>query len=213
MTRFSALLLKHFSFVLLLCLFFFSTKIGISQDNFNEKLLGYLNFCRTKPALFADSLLVPLVRHFDGNIFTPPNYPNLEILTTEGSAPLKSLINELKKMQPSDSLFINKKVELAATELAAFQEKKGVSGHSKIDGLTMADRLLRADSKFGNFGECLSYGTNDPWLIFLQLMIDDGKPARENREILLSSDYTLIGISKRPHKKYAWVIVVNVAAY
>ena len=53
------------------------------------------------------------------------------------------------------------------------------------------------------------YGEEDPRLIILHLVIDDGTPGRGHRLNLLDKDYRLIGVAMGSHPEWKFVCVMN----
>jgi hypothetical protein len=84
--------------------------------------------------------------------------------------------------------------------LVFLQQKKGYSGHDRISQMCQAQEFF--------LGECCFYGSDDPLEIIIDLMIDEDAPSLGHREVLFT-DFTKIGVSIQPHKKYGWNTVLD----
>ena len=83
------------------------------------------------------------------------------------------------------------------------------SVESGIKGYTGHDRLNKnCEDKRHYMGECCDYGNSEPLEIVLSLLIDEGVPSLGHRKILLGN-YSQIGLSIKPHKKYETNTVID----
>ncbi len=113
-----------------------------------------------------------------------------------------SLLEELKKLKPLPIIKPNKEMYEIAHCFAYEGGKLGLGGHS------------RAGTKCskGYNAECIQYGGGKNGLsIIMSLLIDAGKNNAElgHRKICLSSEYTVMGVSIQPHKKYKFNAVLD----
>jgi uncharacterized protein YkwD len=146
-----------------------------------KEVIYILNLVRTNPALFTKTVLIkyPLV---SGKSYL-----------AEDSFYFITLVNTLRKMEPLGILNPDNK---------CFESAKYHAIASGIAGYVGHERKTK-DSKEKKYfnGECCDYGHSDPLDIVLSLLIDEGISSLGHRDILLSN-YTKIGVSIQPHKKY-----------
>jgi uncharacterized protein YkwD len=115
-----------------------------------------------------------------------------------------SLEVQLKKLtplppfQPHDSLF-----HIART-FADRCGKQGLSGHLDFD-----QRYDPALNYFNEVAENLFYGPDNPLIIVLELLIDEGVEDLGHRQNLLSESLQFTGFSIRPHTGYVNITVMS----
>ena len=137
-----------------------------------------LNLARLYPQKFIDLEL----KDFNGT----PKYGDY----LKKSDYKKSLIRELKNMEPLDPLIPNAEMTLNAK---CFAEEMGASGYVGHE---------RDKCPEGNYAECCSYGMTTGKEIILQLLIDDKVTSLGHRKICLKSTYLKIGIATSDHVKW-----------
>ena len=146
-----------------------------------KEAIYILNLLRANPVLFTKTVLL--------------KYPSVSGngYLTEDSFYFISLVNTLKTMEPLGILYPDDK---------CFESAKYHAIASGITGYVGHERKTRDDKakKYYN-GECCDYGHSDPLDIILSLLIDEGIPSLGHRDVFLSN-YTKIGVSMQPHKKY-----------
>ena len=155
----------------------------------SEKDVIYiLNLIRSYPALFAKTVL--------------KKYPALSGngYLADDTYYFKSLVDTLLTMKP---------VQLLYPDKACFTSAKSHAYHSGITGYVGHERKT-PDSKLKKhyYGECCDYGHNDALEIVLSLLIDEGIPSLGHRDICLSN-YSKVGVSIQPHKKYGTNTVLD----
>ena len=146
-----------------------------------KEAIYILNLLRANPVLFTKTVLL--------------KYPSVSGngYLTEDSFYFISLVNTLKTMEPLGILYPDDK---------CFESAKYHAIASGITGYVGHERKTKDDKakKYYN-GECCDYGHSDPLDIVLSLLIDEGIPSLGHRDVFLSN-YTKIGVSMQPHKKY-----------
>jgi len=146
-----------------------------------KEAIYILNLLRANPVLFTKTVLL--------------KYPSVSGngYLAEDSFYFISLVNTLKTMEPLGILYPDDK---------CFESAKYHAIASGITGYVGHERKTRDDKakKYYN-GECCDYGHSDPLDIILSLLIDEGIPSLGHRDVFLSN-YTKIGVSMQPHKKY-----------
>ena len=146
-----------------------------------KEAIYILNLLRANPVLFTKTVLL--------------RYPSVSGngYLAEDSFYFISLVNTLKTMEPLGILYPDDK---------CFESAKYHAIASGITGYVGHERKTKDDKakKYYN-GECCDYGHSDPLDIVLSLLIDEGIPSLGHRDVFLSN-YTKIGVSMQPHKKY-----------
>ena len=146
-----------------------------------KEAIYILNLLRANPVLFTKTVLL--------------KYPSVSGngYLAEDSFYFISLVNTLKTMEPLGILYPDDK---------CFESAKYHAIASGITGYVGHERKTKDDKakKYYN-GECCDYGHSDPLDIVLSLLIDEGIPSLGHRDVFLSN-YTKIGVSLQPHKKY-----------
>lgn len=152
-----------------------------------KEIIYILNLLRKNLQLFTQTVL--------------KNYPRLQDKTyLLNNTYFKSLLKELSKLAPLPLLYPDKKCFESAYCHAKTSGQSGYVGHNRKNA-------CKAIENFN--GECCDYGNDDPLDIVLSLLIDIDIPSLGHRRILLSNNYTKIGVSIQPHKKYQFNTVLD----
>ena len=167
-----------------------NTAGNINYLSAKEKEIIYiLNLVRVYPSLFLNTVLAKY-----------PSVNDKEYLLSD-----KHYYGSLKKalgdMPPQTLLEFDKLCYGSAFCHAAESGKSGYTGHGRPNKTCEDNRHY--------MGECCDYGNSDPLEIVLSLLIDEGVPSLGHRKILLGN-YTKIGLSIKPHKKYETCTVIDV---
>ncbi len=114
----------------------------------------------------------------------------------------KSLIVTLKKLKPLNILVPDKSCFESAKCHALSSGKAGYLGH---------DRLTKnCRNAIFYFGECISYGYNNPLEIVMALLIDEDVPSLGHR-INFLGDFNTVAVSVQPHAIYRYNAVIDLA--
>lgn len=163
-----------------------TTVEGISYLNQIEKeAVIVLNLARMYPRRFIELEL----KDFNGTL----KYGDY----IKGSKYKKSLIKNMKKMEPMKPLTPDSIMYENAKCFAIESGKRGIKGHSR----KTCEKL--------NFGECCSYGMETGKEIILQLLIDHDVPSLGHRKLCLNPSYTKIGVGESTHKKWGTCCVLE----
>jgi len=152
-----------------------------------KKVIYILNLARVNPTLFLETV----VKKY-------PTFSKQPQLVR--SSYYKSFLAFLQKAKPQPLLYPDEKLFESARCHAISSGIQGYSGHDRIS------QQCKAQENF--LGECCFYGTNGPLEIVLELMIDEDVPSLGHR-LVMFTDYTKIGVSIQPHKKYEWNTVLD----
>ena len=159
-----------------------NTAVNAAYLTKTEKDVIYiLNLIRSYPALFAKTVLKKY-----------PAFSGHDHLADDVYY-FKSLVDTLLTLQSKQMLY---------PDNACFISAKSHAWQSGLTGYVGHERKTR-DAKLKRHynGECCDYGNKEPLDIILSLLIDEGIPSLGHRVVCLS-DYTKLGVSIQPHKKY-----------
>ncbi len=161
-------------------------------DKFRMEVLNELNFARTQPKKYAETVLQPRLPYFNGNTYSVPG--QIPIITHEGAGAVTECINELNSTSAIEKLSIEKGLNLSAQWLADDQARTGQMGHTGSDGSNLSTRINR----YGKWSYCCAencaYGTKTAREIVAQLLIDDGVSSRGHRKNILNPKLEKVGI-------------------
>jgi uncharacterized protein YkwD len=154
-----------------------------------REIIYILNMARVNPALFLETII--------------KNYPAFsEQPELANSSYYKSLLTFLQQQKPLPLLYPDERLFESARCHAISAGKEGYAGHDRIS------QQCKGQENF--LGECCFYGSSDPLEIIIDLMIDEDVPSLGHRTILFKN-FTKIGVSLQPHKKYRWNAVLDFA--
>jgi uncharacterized protein YkwD len=105
-------------------------------------------------------------------------------------------------MRPLNILLPNKFCYESAQCHAQTSGNAGYIGHER----------LNADCKKSSFyfGECISYGYDNPLDIVMALLIDEGVPSLGHRKNFMGN-FKSVAVSIQPHKSYRYNAVIDLA--
>jgi hypothetical protein len=153
------------------------------MDSTEKEILYYSNLVRINPKLFCNTFL--------------QEYIDLKHLDVSNSY-VSSLIFTLNNSKPRNELNADSNLFEMAKFHAISMGEKGKVGH---DGFENRSKKY-LNGKFGPIGENCSYGEERAVDIFMSLLIDEDITSLGHRENILTANFTSIGISIQPHKKY-----------
>ena len=156
-------------------------------SNTERDVIWILNMVRQNPVLFLNSVLLNTKSEF----FKPPK---------ARSSYYNSLVEDLKILTPNQTPFFSDSNLFVTAKCHAFESGKiGYVGHDRKKNTCVQDF----------YGECCYYGMDDPFNIVISLLIDENVRSLGHRKIMLSKEYTLIGVSLKPHTKYGTNTVLD----
>ena len=170
-----------------------------------EKILEEINQCRVNPSQYSYKLS-KILRYFKGNIYEKPGYEAIE--TEEGASNVVACINYLKSVQKVPPLVPSNALSLAAQLHADDIGPSGRMSHIGQDGSEPCDRIEKFCSWSGHLGENIDYGNASPEDIVVNLLIDDGVPARGQRLNLMKREHKYVGVGFGYHAEYQYVCVL-----
>lgn len=134
------------------------------------------------------------------------------IRTREGRRPLDQAVRRLGRARPLGPLRWEPGLARAAADHVADLGRRGVVDHYGARGDSPLDRVARHGVLQGVGGENIAVGFDDPRMVVVYLLIDDGVADRGHREALLDRRYAQIGVACGPHARYRVVCVMDLAA-
>ena len=183
---------------------------AMAQDkNLAIQVLQEINLARTQPRVYA-GLLREFRSRFQKNFYILPG-STTRMQTSEGVKAVNEAITTLNRLKPLPPLNWSDGLAAAAYELSQDQGDSGDTGHSGRRSHGMQERIERHGKWEGQIGENIGYGLNDPRLLTMQLIIDDGVPDRGHRKNTFSKAFTTAGIACGPHPHYGSMCVIDFA--
>ena len=160
------------------------------HDTLERQVIFYANLVRLNPALFERTLLPEYLEK-------APEVPGKHFVS--------SLRETLSKLQPLGVLEQDEDLYKMAKDHATRSGKSGAVGHEGYE--KRMDRFL--GKKFNPTGENCAYGFNDPFIVLMQLLVDDKVPNFGHRKNILNPAFKKVGVSIRPHKVYHYNCVME----
>lgn len=182
-----------------------NAKVGAME----HEIARELNFARTRPAEYADTILTPKLSRFNGNMYRMDNGVNL--ITNEGAAAVREAIGELKTQRPLPPLSLDTALSKASALLADHQAHTNEIGHVGPGDMQMGERISRYGKWGVTIGENCGYGSNTAREIVAQLIIDDGVPSRGHRKNIYNGAFRVVGVAYRTGGAYGSVCVMDFA--
>jgi len=167
------------------------------------------NQLRRDPTSYVASLEALLPR-FDGLVLERRGRPFLR--TEEGASAVQEAITALRAARPAPPLEWSPGLARAASDHVRDQGPVGGTEHEGTDGSDPARRMERYGRWRGAVAENIAYGENPAREVVLQLLIDDGVPARGHREALLDPEWGVSGVACGRHRDYGQMCVMDYAA-
>ncbi len=178
-------------------------------DDGTDAVLRALNHARTDPAGF--TLVLQRYRaQLQGNRYLEPG-TNSWIVTREGVAAVDEAIAALRGTAPLPPLVMNPALTAAAQDQVAWQGPRGEVGHVGEGRSSPFDRMRRHGVAKRAAGENISYGTAGAQVV-IDLIVDDGVPARGHRRNILDPAFREVGIAVGPHRRYRTMCVMDLAS-
>ena len=177
-------------------------------DRLARDVQAETNLLRRDPSVYVRHLQALLPR-FDGLVVERPGRPFLR--TEEGAPAVQEAIDALRAAQPANPLEWSVGLARAASDHVRDQGPLGGTEHVGTDGSDPARRMERYGQWRGAVAENIAYGENPAREVVLQLLIDDGVPARGHREALLDPEWGVAGVACGRHRDYGQMCVMDYA--
>lgn len=171
-------------------------------------LLNEINDARAHPQVYA-SYLEKLKPMFSGKEYQRTGHPAL--VTEEGWSAVEDAIKFLQTVKSLPPLRFSQGLYLVAQSHVKDQSATGKTGHKGSDSTLIEERVKPYGTWQGGIGENINYGDDSARERILTWLIDDGFPSRGHRRRLLSSDYSVAGISCGAHPEFSAMCVLTLA--
>jgi hypothetical protein len=163
----------------------------------DRDVLAEINFARTHPAEYADTLRE--ARGKDDGYGAPD--PDC----------LDEAIAFMERQPPLPPLDADAALAASAAVHTADQGPRGVTGHEGSDGTTPFQRIHRQGVWSTRSAEVISYGYASAAGVVRQLIVDEGVPDRGHRSILFDPALRTAGAGCGRHAVYGDMCVVDFA--
>jgi len=175
---------------------------------FERAVVQEMSDARVRPLAYARHLK-ELRPAFEGTLWRLPG--KVPLRTEEGVAALDEAIRFLETARPVGPLRFNEGLARAAKAHAHYLGARGLLSHQGPDGSGPAGRLDRLGRWQSLVAENISTGEDDPRMVVIQLLVDDGVPSRGHRRNLFNPDLHQAGAGAAAHSQYGTVCVIDYA--
>ena len=177
-----------------------------AQAPIEQQVLSVLNFARTNPAAYAQTLR-EFRGYFRAKLYRLPG-SNIDNVTEEGAAAVDEAIAFLARQPARPAIDSGTLLATAAADHSAEQGRDGSVGHGGMNGSDPGERMRRHGG--GTFvAEVIEYGATDAVDAVRQLIVDDGVADRGHRGILFDPRFRFAGVSCGPHPAYRTMCVID----
>lgn len=175
---------------------------------FERAVVQEMSEARVTPLAYARHLKA-LRPYFEGTLWRLPGKTPLR--TEEGVVALDDALRFLETTRPAGPLRFNEGLARAARAHARYLGAQGLLSHQGADGGGPAARLDRLGRWNALVAENISTGEEDPRMVVIQLLVDDGVPGRGHRKNLFNPGLHQAGAGAAPHREYGTVCVIDYA--
>lgn len=182
------------------------TSILAPQTVLERELIAEINFARTRPREYAESLRVYRAG-FRGKVVRYPGNPS-GLRTQEGRRAVDEAIAFLERQPPLPPVTFAPLLARAAADHVADQGPRGATGHLSSDGADPRDRVQRRGGG-AYVAEVITYGPPTAVEVVRQFIVDDAVPGRGHRRTLFAQEMRFAGAGCGPHKSYQVMCVVE----
>jgi uncharacterized protein YkwD len=172
------------------------------------EIINEINIARTQPWKYV-AYLKEWKDRYDGFRVKLPDGSYLS--TYEDKRAVAEAIAYMERRKPVGPLVRSKGLDKAARRMVQLQGCTSQTGHHAPDGTTVSDRARLYGRWFNSIGENIAYGLDDPRLIIMMLIIDDGVPGRVHRNIMFRQEFKVAGAALGPHKSWGVMCVIDFA--
>jgi hypothetical protein len=166
---------------------------GLSEGS--KEFLYWVNFCRSNPERFWDSVIRPVLKAFP-NLKGPESESLYKDLLSNGPLPMFTLNTTLTRTAQSH-----------ATDITS---KSARPGHNSTDGTDFGTRMKRAGIR-SCANENIAITSQSTLLSVLLLYLDIGLPDKGHRKSLLNASLKETGIGSAPYGKDQFFFVQDLS--
>jgi hypothetical protein len=174
-----------------------------------REVIDEMNRVRKDPSDYAEKYIRPRRKFYRGKEYEVS--PTLSIVSIEGVEAVDDCLEALAKAKSAGPLKWSEGLALASADHVKDQGRSGKVGHAGEDQSTPSERVERYGEWKKTVGENISYGSDVPREIVIQLLIDDGVPSRGHRENILNPQFHVAGAAIGPHKEFRHMCVMDLA--
>ena len=192
--------------------FFYSTAQNPDFEKWNEKKYETANSAKGAAYLREEEKNVIYylnLARMDGQLFSETYLKAYLDSTHQSDKWTRSLQKDLKKskslepLQPAQDLF--EAAKLHAEDMGS----TGKVGHNTSLGKNPKKRFKELQKIYNPVGENCDYGNDKALDIVMSLLIDKNVSSLGHRKNILSKNFSLIGVSIQPHKKFEYNCVMS----
>lgn len=170
------------------------------------EVVNEINQARTNPKEFAQKILAKIPM-FKGKGMHLPN-SNVVIMSKEGAPAFTEAALFLNDMNPVPALKPSKGLMAIAQDYLEQIQNTSPQDINNIDVQLLIDKYGYFN---GNFSRQTQFGGSSPEFAIINLIVCDGKPTRDQRTSLFSTDVKLIGCAFGTHQTYGNCTVILTA--
>lgn len=178
-----------------------------SLIKFSKEVIEYLNQARVTPKKFADKI-AERMKYFKGKVLFFPD-SHIGIMTQEGAEAYQEAIDFLNTVAPLPEM----KYSVGLTHIA----KDIVEAAQQVEDLNLLDEL-DMNSIFdkyghftGSFSRGMDFGSRDPIMVVVNLIVSDGDKTRNQREGIFNSALKEVGVWTGSEKRYGQCTIITSA--
>ncbi len=177
------------------------------EEDLGAQVLEEINLARAEPQHYAEYIR-EWRKHFKGKFYQLPG-TSIRRRTREGIIALNEAMEFLNKQKPLPPLTWSAGLSAAAADLVREQGKTQETGHRAPQSGGMVERLERHGTWQGHVGENIAYVPNEPRLLVMQLIVDDGVADRGHRKNIFSPHFKEAGVACGPHQRFGTMCVAD----
>lgn len=188
---------------------FAPTKSPHSSQKLLEKFLNELNNMRSNPPMYANKIEDLYVKKINGC-----DHVTYKSTYFEGKEAFKEAEMLLRKTPVLPAFSLEKGMVVTSYEQAMFLSQTKILDSQGRGGTSLKERLTQYGTLEGEkVAECsIILTTNDPTRILIELLADDGVITRKNRQALLCSAFSSVGVALvRDPLTAEYLVVIDLA--
>ena len=178
-----------------------------SLIKFSKEVIEYLNQARKTPKKFAEKI-AERMKYFKGKVLFFPD-SHVGIMTQEGPEAYQEAIDFLNTVVPLPEM----KYSIGLTHIA----KDIVEVVQQVEDLNLLDEIdmNKIFDKYGhftgNFSRGMDFGSREPIMVVMNLIVSDGDKSRNQREGIFNSALKEVGVWTGEEKRYGQCTIITSA--
>ena len=175
-----------------------------------EQVLEEINLARAEPLRYAEYIR-EWRKHFKGKFYQMPGTAARQ-RTREGITALNEAVEFLTRQKPLPPLRWSPGLAAAAAGLVREQNNSMAAGQRSPQSGGMAERFEGHGTWEGQIGGKYAYVPNEPRLLVMQLIVDDGVSDRAHRKNIFNPHFKEAGIACGGHQRFGTMCVADFSA-